>query len=168
MDTIRMAMVLAMAATVMGCAAAAPMHASLEPMPVQKESAVLTQNHFKSDRTGNLSEEQLREILESPVFLEEDTRRLDTAPPEGGAGHVNDLLRSSSAVGMTTHAVGHDDQVLAATTRFQDCDAVLLLSASPNILGCCDRPGHFSTLPIVPGRKRPARPPGSLHCRKYA
>ena len=40
----------------------------------QAQPKVLTENHFKSDRTGNLTEQQLDEILESPVFLEEDTR----------------------------------------------------------------------------------------------
>lgn len=57
-----------------GCASAQPpLQASMEPLAVQRE-AVLTENHFQQDRTGNLTEAQLDEILESPVFLEEDTR----------------------------------------------------------------------------------------------
>ena len=35
---------------------------------------VLEDNHFKTDRSGNLTEAQLREILDAPVFLEEETR----------------------------------------------------------------------------------------------
>ncbi len=36
--------------------------------------APLNNNHFKRDKTGQLTEEQLKEILESPAFLEEETR----------------------------------------------------------------------------------------------
>lgn len=62
-----------------GCAAAPrPLRAEMRAMPVQRQQPrqqqVLRQNHFKSDRTGNLTEAQLKKILESPVFLEEDTR----------------------------------------------------------------------------------------------
>lgn len=58
-----------------GCASAQPpLQASMEPMAVQAGTQVLTENHFKSDKSGNLTEEQLREILDSPVFLEEETR----------------------------------------------------------------------------------------------
>lgn len=55
-----------------GCGSAKQLSADLAEMPIQQE--VLTNNHFKSDRTGNLTEAQLKAILESPAFLEEDTR----------------------------------------------------------------------------------------------
>ena len=69
-------MLLALVALGAGCATSAPkLQASMEPMAVQEATPqVLTENHFRQDRTGNLTEDQLREILESPVFLEEDTR----------------------------------------------------------------------------------------------
>jgi hypothetical protein len=35
---------------------------------------VLEENHFRTDRTTNLSEEALREILDAPVFLEDASR----------------------------------------------------------------------------------------------
>ncbi|HEX8703708.1 MAG TPA: hypothetical protein VF815_33030 [Myxococcaceae bacterium] len=64
-----------------GCATArAPMEASLAPMAFTTEvvsdssSAILTENHFSRDRAGSISEEALREVLASPVFLEEKTR----------------------------------------------------------------------------------------------
>lgn len=63
-----------LAATV-GCASAAPQleAPTMEAMPMA-QNEVLRENHFQSDRTGNLTEQQLRDILESPVFLENDTR----------------------------------------------------------------------------------------------
>ncbi len=61
-----------------GCAASqAPLTASMEPMAVQAAAPapkVLEDNHFKTDRTGNLTEDQLKEILEAPIFLEDETR----------------------------------------------------------------------------------------------
>jgi len=62
-----------------GCASRAPMAApSLAPMKEMVEETAaprqLTQNHFRTDRTGNISEEQLHEILDAPVFLEDTTR----------------------------------------------------------------------------------------------
>ncbi|MGM0556460.1 MAG: hypothetical protein ACQEVA_08805, partial [Myxococcota bacterium] len=50
----------------------------MEAMAVQNGSASqpekLEDNHFRTDRTGNLSEEDLKRILDSPIFLEEETR----------------------------------------------------------------------------------------------
>lgn len=67
---------LALLALGTGCAAAPKLEATMAPMAIQEQAQpqVLTENHFRQDKTGNLTEEQLREILESPVFLEEDTR----------------------------------------------------------------------------------------------
>lgn len=61
-----------------GCAAAP--RAPLEPsfaQPIAQappQAAPLQDNHFRSDRTGNLTESQLKEILDAPIFLEEETR----------------------------------------------------------------------------------------------
>lgn len=60
-----------------GCAAAP--RAPLSPRFAQQiaqapPAAPLQDNHFRSDRTGNLTESQLKEILDAPIFLEEETR----------------------------------------------------------------------------------------------
>lgn len=68
-------MLLATCGLTYGCAASAPskpMSASFKQRIVKPR--VLKRNHFRSDRTANLTEAQLRKILEAPVFLEEDTR----------------------------------------------------------------------------------------------
>jgi hypothetical protein len=64
-----------------GCAAArAPMAASLPAMEFTTEAVsdapppILTENHFSRDRAGSISEEALREVLASPVFLDEKAR----------------------------------------------------------------------------------------------
>jgi hypothetical protein len=50
----------------------------MESMAVQETSGgqpqKLENNYFRTDRTGNLSEAELKRILESPIFLEEETR----------------------------------------------------------------------------------------------
>ncbi len=74
--TMWMPMMALLVAVGAGCASSSkPLTAEMEPMAVQQQpQEVLQENHFKSDRTGNLTEDQLREILDSPVFLEEETR----------------------------------------------------------------------------------------------
>lgn len=63
------------AAGLTGCASQAPVRAELEPMKVQEQARKkLTQNHFDSDRSQNVSEGELRKILDSPVLLEENAR----------------------------------------------------------------------------------------------
>ncbi|MEO1270897.1 MAG: hypothetical protein AAFX99_22650 [Myxococcota bacterium] len=61
-----------------GCAAAPPPQVAMAPMPVQEAQPQppqpLNENHFRTDRTSNLSEAHLHEILEAPVFLESETR----------------------------------------------------------------------------------------------
>ncbi len=58
------------------CASSArPLRAEMPAMAIQQAPvAPLNDNYFKSDKTGNLSEAELKHILEAPVFLEEDTR----------------------------------------------------------------------------------------------
>jgi hypothetical protein len=56
-----------------------PLRASMAPMAVQEQAAAvqpreLTENHFKTDRTGNITEDDLKEILAAPVFLEDEAR----------------------------------------------------------------------------------------------
>lgn len=61
-----------------GCASSKPLNPKMESMAVQRASdskpRKLEDNHFRTDRTGNLTEDQLKEILEAPIFLEEETR----------------------------------------------------------------------------------------------
>jgi len=66
-----------------GCATArAPLAAEMAPMSFSAESAasepapppILTENRFSRDNAGSISEEALREVLASPVFLEEKAR----------------------------------------------------------------------------------------------
>jgi hypothetical protein len=66
-----------------GCATGrAPLEASMAPMAFSDEAAaskpapppILTENRFRRDNAGSISEEALREVLASPVFLEEKAR----------------------------------------------------------------------------------------------
>ena len=51
------------------------LRAEMEEMPVQKQATKkLDKNHFQTDKTGNLDEEDLREILDAPVYLEKQAR----------------------------------------------------------------------------------------------
>lgn len=89
-----------------GCGAARPrMEApALAPLPVATEApAPLVTNHFQRDRIGTLGEDQVREILAAPVFLEADARIgivpvVDRYEPDGGlpltavTGHLADRL----------------------------------------------------------------------------
>lgn len=56
------------------CASSAPMNPQMEPMAVAQTAPTLENNHFQTDRTHNLSETNLRHILESPVNLQTRTR----------------------------------------------------------------------------------------------
>ncbi len=74
----------ALALQALGACAASPMpDIAMAPMAMMEDSAqapqVLTENHFRSDRTGNLNEDQIREILDAPIFLE-DTARVGIVP----------------------------------------------------------------------------------------
>jgi len=67
-----------------GCATSrAPLAAEMAPMSFSTESVgdgatpappILTENRFSRDNSGSISEEALREVLASPVFLEEKAR----------------------------------------------------------------------------------------------
>lgn len=61
-----------------GCAAAPskPLRAEFahQIAPEAVQQAPLQDNHFRSDRSGNLTEDQLKAILDAPIFLEEETR----------------------------------------------------------------------------------------------
>lgn len=58
-----------------GCSASKPLaQPELAPMELPTQPKVVKENHFKSDRTGNLTEDELQALLDSPVFLEEETR----------------------------------------------------------------------------------------------
>jgi len=75
--------------TATGCATArAPMAAELAPMAFTTEAVsdgpppILTENHFTRDRAGSISEDALRQVLASPVFLE-DKARVGIVPVQG-------------------------------------------------------------------------------------
>lgn len=65
-----------------GCAARNALAPELAPLAFTADGApeaaaappVLTENHFRRDNAGSISEEALREVLASPVFLEEKAR----------------------------------------------------------------------------------------------
>jgi hypothetical protein len=59
-----------------GCAAGRALGpVDLEPLPLERAaSPVLERNHFQRDRSGSITEEGLREVLASPVFLETGAR----------------------------------------------------------------------------------------------
>jgi hypothetical protein len=65
---------LVVAAAMAGCGAAKPMEVAMAPLPVQAPGGVLENNHFQRDRSGQVSEDALREILAAPTFLEEGAR----------------------------------------------------------------------------------------------
>lgn len=74
---LRLAPLLALALIAAGCGAAhrAPLDASMAPMALaDAPPAPLQKNHFQQDRVGTVSEQAMREILASPVFLEEGAR----------------------------------------------------------------------------------------------
>ena len=62
----------------LGCAASRPegrLRAEFtQAAVVQPAPPPLQDNHFRSDRTGNLTEDQLKAILDAPLFLEQDAR----------------------------------------------------------------------------------------------
>lgn len=67
--------------TGIGCAARPALKANLEPMAFTAEPTpppttppILTENHFRRDRVGSLSEADLRRVLDAPVFLETEAR----------------------------------------------------------------------------------------------
>jgi hypothetical protein len=71
-----------------GCAAHKAMAPDMAPMAFMTEAAepaqppILTENHFSRDRAGSITESALREVLASPVFLEEKAR-VGVVPVQG-------------------------------------------------------------------------------------
>ena len=66
------------AAASTGCAASkGALQVSMEPLQLGKpvaQAKTLEKNHFKRDHAGSISEEDLRKVLNAPVFLEADSR----------------------------------------------------------------------------------------------
>lgn len=115
-----------MAVIASGCGASAPMQASMAPLAVEGASPpVLAENHFRSDRMGNLTEEQLREILESPVFLEEDTR-LGIVPVATAYEADAELPVTSvpSALSAALEKTGHFDVTTEVSTDWPTAQSV--------------------------------------------
>jgi hypothetical protein len=71
-------------AALAGCASAHP-SAELAPLQLAQEghAAPLTEDHFSRDSAGNLTPQQMKELLAGPVFLEAGTR-LGVVPVESG------------------------------------------------------------------------------------
>lgn len=88
----RLALCLVMVLSAGACGAHAPLRAELRPIALQPEPqpAPLTENHFKRDIMGDVSEVQLREILAAPVYLEEDAR-IGILPVASGYATDTDL-----------------------------------------------------------------------------
>jgi hypothetical protein len=77
----KIAMMLAglmLAAGLSGCAASkGQMRVEMEPLALAEApsaSRVLKKDHFKRDHSGSISEQDLRAVLDAPVFLEADAR----------------------------------------------------------------------------------------------
>ena len=60
----------------LGCGAPRALSPTMEPLPIGGAGApaVLTQDHFRRDGAGSISEEDLRRVLDAPVFLRERAR----------------------------------------------------------------------------------------------
>lgn len=128
MDTLRnVLLATALAVALTGCASAKMQSPTLEAMAIQDAPAnqVLTQNHFKSDRTGNLTEEQLRQILESPVFLEDETR-LGIVPVATAYEADSDLPLTSvpSALSAALEKTGHFNVTTEISTDWPKATSV--------------------------------------------
>ncbi len=103
------------AVVVSSCAASRAAQPTLSPLAFEAgpaAPAVLEQNHFARDR-GTVSESELRDILASPVFLEENARvgvlpvmvryELDEAVPvEAAPSSLVESLESSGLVELAT------------------------------------------------------------------
>lgn len=68
--------VLALLLAAGGCASSKPARAELEEPAVQTDTAKkkVERNHFHSDKTGNLSEHELREMIQAPIRFETGAR----------------------------------------------------------------------------------------------
>jgi len=70
------ALVLTAVCATTACGSYAPIRAELQPLALDTtpRAPLLTENHFKRDIMGDVTETELREILAAPVFLEEKAR----------------------------------------------------------------------------------------------
>lgn len=73
-------------------ASKAPAAPQLEQLEVATQQAPrkVTRNHFRGDRTGNLSEERLRQLLDAPIELEREARL--GIVPVATAYHIDEAL----------------------------------------------------------------------------
>lgn len=107
------------------CAAAQKV-ASLPPLALAAERAaapaaptLLTENHFARDAMGTLSEAQLRDILQAPVFLEEKARVGIVPVREGyGADEELPLAGVPGALAATLDETGLFEVVSEVSTDF--------------------------------------------------
>ncbi|MCC6622868.1 MAG: hypothetical protein IT385_16535 [Deltaproteobacteria bacterium] len=102
------------------CGASRPLVAHMEPMRMEQAPTpppVLTENHFKRDIMGDLDERQLREILVSPVFLE-DKARIGILPVSSGYESDPDmpLDRVPGGLEKALSDSGHFEVVSEVTT----------------------------------------------------
>lgn len=116
---------LALLALTNGCAAAHK-SAALPPLALAEAAAeapaaptLLTENHFARDAVGALSEAQLRDILQAPVFLEEKAR-VGVVPVREGYGADEELPLAGvpGALANTLDETGLFEVVSEVSTDF--------------------------------------------------
>ncbi len=121
--------ILAIITVVATCScAAAQKHAALPPLALATEAAadapaarptLLTENHFARDALGGLTEAQLKDILQAPVFLEEKAR-LGVVPVREGYGADEELPLAGvpGALASTLDETGLFEVVSEVSTDF--------------------------------------------------
>ena len=117
---------IALSLFITSCAAAQKV-ASLSPLALAAEDGgaaakaptLLTENHFARDAMGTLSEAQLRDILQAPVFLEEKARVGIVPVREGyGADEELPLAGVPGALAATLDETGLFEVVSEVSTDF--------------------------------------------------
>lgn len=127
--TIQAFAALAITLTLNVACAAAQKSAALPPLALAEEAAhapaapaaptLLTENHFTRDAVGALSETQLRDILQAPVFLEEKARVGIVPVREGyGADEELPLAGVPGALANTLDETGLFEIVSEVSTDF--------------------------------------------------
>ncbi len=100
---------LMVAATLSACGMATPLRAEMRPLDLAQAApsapALLTQNHFRRDAAGSISEDDLRRVLDAPVFLEAQTR-IGVVPVTTGYEPDPDLPLAAVPAAISTSLEG--------------------------------------------------------------
>jgi hypothetical protein len=93
--------------------------AQAEPAPAAPKPAPLVVDHFVRDHSGSVTEEQLREILKAPVFLEEGAR-VGVVPVANGYGADGEVPVTgvTGALASALDASGQFEIVSEVSTDF--------------------------------------------------